>query len=546
MKLGSWGASFISAMQSLLLIELAETSNKLDSQDIKLIGSVSRRAFLSKGIASAGSLSLMSAVVGSQVLAKAASKGGLDLCALQSKFKGKLLTPEDADFNKVAFGGLWNEIHPKRAPQLIAQVNDENDIAHVIKYARANKLKVSVRGGGHNWCSPSVRNSGILIDLTRMNKVISIDAKTRKAVMQPIISNREVQAALKPYDLAFPTGHCPPVKLSGYLLSGGMCWNQGVWGPAVGSVEAIELVTSDGELIVASADQNQDYFWAARGAGPGLFAVATRYHLKLYPLPKAIATSLYYYPYEDMEAICDWLGPLARQLPTNVELSFGILSAPSKLADKCKSSNGKTCCVSATVFADSEAEAHAALSPLENCPMIDKRLSKSVQQPADFESLFDASGALWPPKLRCDVDALFYNSTLTDIAKAIKDHFLTSPSPKALVFISVFTGENVPVPPPVDTAFSMTGNLYGGPWTMWQKQTDDAQNKEWHEKCVQLLSPHVCGHYVSESNTVEHPDFAKASYKEANWERLAQLRKKYDPEGIFFAYSDGLEDDFGA
>lgn len=397
-----------------------------------------------------------------------------------------------------------------------------------------------MRGGGHNWCSPSNRNGGILIDLANLNKVISIDANARKAVVQPIVSNREVLAALKAYNLAFPSGHCPPVKMSGYLLSGGMSWNQGVWGPGVASVEAIELVTPDGELIVANANENRDYFWAARGAGPGLFAVATRYHLKLYPLPKAIACSLYYYPYEEIATICDWLGPLARQLPKNVELSFGVLAAPPDLADKCTSSNGKLCCVSATLFADSEAAVHTALSPLDNCPIIGKCLSKSVEQPSNFEALFDASGTLWPPGLRCRADALFYDCALTDVAGAVKDHFLTTPSPKSLIFISVFTGENVPVPPPDDAAFSMTGRLYGGPWTMWENSADDAENKQWHEKCVQSLLPHVCGHYVAETNTVEHPDFAKASYKEANWHRLAQLRKKYDPDEVFFDFASGL------
>jgi FAD/FMN-containing dehydrogenase len=90
-------------------------------------------------------------------------------------------------------------------------------------------------------------------------------------VSEPIISNREIQQKLKPHGLAFPSGHCPQVKLSGYLLSGGMSWNQGVWGHGVESVEKIEMVTADGELITADKDHNQDYFWAARGAGPGLF-----------------------------------------------------------------------------------------------------------------------------------------------------------------------------------------------------------------------------------------------------------------------------------
>jgi len=515
----------------------AQESNQTQSGSDNNV--ISRRRFLSKGIVSAGSLILLSGSIGSSALARALGHPKLDLSSLQGKFEGKLVSPQDEDFNKLVFGGLWNKLYPKRAPQLLAQVSSDKDVITIIKYARANKLKVCVRGGGHNWCAPSIRNSGILIDLTNLNKVISIDAKARRAIVQPIISNREMQACLKPYNLAFPSGHCPPVKLSGYLLGGGMAWNQGVWGPGVESVEAIEMVTPDGELITASAKENQDYYWAARGAGSGLFAVALRYHLKLYPLPKALTASVYYYPYENVVEVAQWLGPLASKLPNNVELSQFVITAPPELAEQCKSSAGKVCLVTATMFAEDLTDAQNTLKALDTCPIIDKCLSKSIAQPTDFEKLFDASGDLWPGNLRCRVDALFSNSSIADIFKALKDHLLESKSPKAVFMFALFTGSNVPAPLP-DAAFSMSAKLYGGSWTMWDKPGDDAENKKWHEKCIALLGPFIAGHYVSESDTTGHPDYAKASYKEANWKRLGELRKKYDPEGVFFDYSGGL------
>ncbi len=112
----------------------------------------------------------------------------------------------------------------------------------------------------------------MMIDLTNLNQVISIDEKAQKAVVQPIISNRDIQMHLNAKGMAFPSGHCPQVKLSGYLLSGGMAWNQGVWGPGVGSVEAIELVTPDGELITADKDRNTDYFGRHEGLVPASLA----------------------------------------------------------------------------------------------------------------------------------------------------------------------------------------------------------------------------------------------------------------------------------
>lgn len=180
------------------------------------------------------------------VTGKTESKGpahaSLDASTLRKNIRGQVLTASDADFEKVALD-IWNKYGPiKRRPQLIVRVVDKQDVVEAVKFARTNKLKVTVRGGGHHWSNSPLRNSGVMIDLTNLNKIISIDAKAHRAVVQPIISNREIQAHLNAQNLSYPSGHCPPVKLSGYLLSGGMSWNQGVWGPGIGSVEALELV----------------------------------------------------------------------------------------------------------------------------------------------------------------------------------------------------------------------------------------------------------------------------------------------------------------
>ena len=75
---------------------------------------------------------------------------------------------------------------------------------------------------------------------------------------------------------------------------------------------------------------------------------------------------------------------------------------------------------------------------------------------------------------------------------------------------------------------------------MWDSPEEDGPNISWHERCVQLLKPYVVGHYVAETDTVTHPEYAKLSYTLTNWERLTELRKKHDPDGVFFDFSDGL------
>jgi len=134
----------------------------------------------------------------------------------------------------------------------------------------------------------------MLLDLSQLREV-SIDPTSRTATLQPGVTSRELASALAEHELAFPVGHCGHVGLSGFLLSGGLGWNAGVWGPACLSITGVEVVTADGQLTWADEGRNAELFWAARGAGPGLCAVVTRFHLKLYPLPKAIVSSTYVY-----------------------------------------------------------------------------------------------------------------------------------------------------------------------------------------------------------------------------------------------------------
>ncbi|MBY0357890.1 MAG: FAD-binding oxidoreductase [Candidatus Obscuribacterales bacterium] len=498
----------------------------------------SRRRFLAKTIAVSGSF-LASGAYAKQLLAQSPNNASVDLTVLQKSIQGKVVQKGDPEFDTFVYGELWNKLVPKRAPQVVVRVNNEQDVVEAVRFAKANKLKVVVRGGGHNWCSPSLRNGGMMIDLTNLNKVISIDPLARKAVVQPIISNREIQAHLNAHGMSYPSGHCPPVKLSGYLLGGGMAWNQGVWGTGTESVEAVELVTPDGELITASAEQNNDYYWAARGAGCGLFAVAVRYHLKLYPLPKYITANSYSYPLDQAVPIADWLGQISHRLPNNVELSLFMLKAPPELAAKTKTSAGKICMVTATVFADSEEEARSAVKLLDECPSMSKCMAKVTNEHVNFEKLFDMSGSLWQADRRNHVEAMFSNSNAGKLFAAVKDHFLKVPSPESIIMFAFFTGPSVPAPLP-DAAFSMSARLYGGPWTMWTEAKDDEANSKWHKKCIELLKPFVHGHYIGESDTITYPAHIKGAFLPRNYERLQKLRQKHDPDGVFFSFAEGL------
>ena len=111
---------------------------------------------------------------------------------------------------------VWNGIEPDRSPDVIVTVTDDDDVVQAINFARKNGLKVVVHGGGHTWCGLALRNGGMTIDLSRLTKS-KIDKDSAKAIIQPIISNRDAARRLGEHGLAFPLGHC---LLAGILYAG--------------------------------------------------------------------------------------------------------------------------------------------------------------------------------------------------------------------------------------------------------------------------------------------------------------------------------------
>lgn len=460
----------------------------------------------------------------------------MDIACLERRVKGKVIARDHQRY-RLVWESNWNQLRPERYPDIIVQVANDHDAVEAIKFARETRLKVAVRGGGHAWCGTPLRKGGMLIDLSLLSE-IKIEPGARTATIQPFISNQDLLRELEPYQLAFPVGHCPQVKASGYLLSGGIGWNGSQWGQACLSVSAVEMVTAEGRLITASTEQNQDLFWAARGAGAGMFAVATRYHLKLYPRPQAIHTSAYYYSLSKLHEVAQWFADAIETMPRKVEMTLFMVSGPADLAAQCRSYNGKVCMITATVFADSQQEATETLAILERCPY--PSLRRTVAEAASFESLFALSRSMWPEFYRNKVESLWSNSSPADLLCAVREHFTKTPNPKTLVLFALYPGWAKGVPPQHDMALSKAARVYGGPWTMWEDAKDDAANIEWHRTCCEILKPFAVGRYLGESDIIDDRSRAEEAFSPANWRRLRELRAKYDRDGVFHGLFGGL------
>ncbi|MGH8014117.1 MAG: FAD-binding oxidoreductase [Candidatus Binataceae bacterium] len=457
----------------------------------------------------------------------------MELTELRNRIRGDVMTSVDAGYEDLRRSMVWNQLVPQRRPRAIVQAAGEDDVVEAIRFARANRLKVAVRGAGHSWVGYSLHDDSLLLDLGSLNKV-SIDREARIAVIQPAVHGREFSELLAAQGLAFPVGHCPTVAMSGFLLNGGLGWNFNARGPSCFSIEAARVVTADGRLIAADERQNSDLLWAVRGAGPGFFGVVTEYILRLYPAPSAITTSNYCYPLERAKEVGIWAGKVARQLPAHVELTVFVASSPSPIANRCASNMGLARILNATAFVDSADEGASTLSILNSCPVASDCLLKEPNLSTPIDALLDIGALLWPEGHRYLAATLWTNSPPGDVLATLGDHFMRAASLKSHGVLVFSTGDRSPLP---DGAYSMTADALLLCYAVWERAEDDAANTDWHRTTITALERYAIGHYVGESDIIGEPRRAERSYTKSNWERLQQLRRKYDPDGLFLTHT---------
>ncbi|GED86209.1 FAD-binding oxidoreductase [Streptomyces sp. 6-11-2] len=450
----------------------------------------------------------------------------------RSRIEGAVLRRGDADYETARARALWNELKPDRYPDLIVRAACERDVQEVLKLAVSSGLRLAVRAGGHSWCGSPLRDGGVLLDLSGLNQW-EIDADSATATVQPGVIGSRFAKELARRDLAFPAGHCPSVALGGYLLSGGLGWNSGLWGVGCASVLEITAVTADGEVLRCTEEEHPGLFWAARGAGPGFFAVVTGFRLRLRPRPTALAATSYVFPLTAVGPVADWATGAARELPANVEQSF--LLAAENASGVPDGPWPEVVVVTATAFANSHTEAVDALRPLRSCPLSERPLSRRLDEPTSLSVLYDANLDLWPEKHRYAADTLWSHEGYASLLATLCDAVARAPSGKSFVLapVSPVSREDELLR---NMAFSVLGESYVVPYAVWTDPAHDDVNVHWLRDAMRAMEPFGTGHYIAEADLTADPSRARQSFTTADWQRLRSLRAEYDPQGLFFSY----------
>ncbi len=208
---------------------------------------------------------------------------------LQRSFAGVVLGPEDADYDAARRG--FNALIDRR-PAVIARCTGASDVSAAFDFARVHELEVAVRGGGHNPAGHCVCDDGLVIDLTLM-RTVDVDGDARMARADGGATWLDFDAATQAFGLVTPGGVVGSTGVCGLTLGGGIGHLTAQHGLTCDGLVGAEVVTPDGTVVRASADENAELLWALRGAG-GNFGVATRLDFRLYPLERVVGGLLTY------------------------------------------------------------------------------------------------------------------------------------------------------------------------------------------------------------------------------------------------------------
>jgi len=440
-------------------------------------------------------------------------------------FTGALVPREDPRFEAARVDRVFNRRIPDRRPAAVLKVATERDVALGVRLARERGWQVAVRSGGHSWAQWSVREDALVIDLAALQD-ISYDEQTRIVSVSPAVKGG---AVLAPYlderGRFFVGGHCPTVGVGGFLLQGGQGWNCRGWGWAAEYVEAIDVVTADGELVRADSSQNSDLYWAARGAGPGFFGVVTRFHLRTLPAPGHVAHTVQAFDLDDFDEVMTWLHDLHHSVADTVEI-VALTKTDRTLSDR------PVLLVTGVALVSEEAEAEAALAPFRSNPALDRALLVVDAAPTTLEKERARQLVDNPEGHRWAVDNAWLSGPVEQVLPAMRRAYTTLPNDKAFtIWFSMAPLRRLP-----DMAFSMQSEIYLASYVPWQDESDDHSSQAWLREVMIDLQPVTIGQYLGDG------DLSRRQVKfmsDDNWARLQEVRAVRDPENLFVGHLAG-------
>lgn len=436
--------------------------------------------------------------------------------SLRSRLRGTLLQSDDYGYD--AARTVWNAMIDRR-PALIARCIGSSDVIAALEFAREHGMQVSVRGGGHSVSGNCLVEGGLMIDLSPM-KSIRIGPDTRIADVEPGVLWGEFDREAQAFGLATVGGTVATTGVAGLTLGGGFGWLTGKHALTVDNLLSADVITADGRLLHASADEHPDLFWALRGAGAN-FGVVTSFQYRLHPVGPKILGGMVLHPVDQAGDVLRFYREFMQDVPDELTTYAAILTDPSGVQVValaiCYSGDleeGERVVAPLRAFGDPVADLIGPTTYLDQQALLTRGLPYGRQN-------------YWKSGL---------SRALTDDAiDAIAEVAPSVPSPYTAIVLAGNAGAAGRVPSH-DTAYFHRDAVYNAMiLSAWEDPDENDRNVGWTKDVFAQLEPHLTGGvYVNDLNDpLDEGDRRVREAYGGNYDRLSIIKAKYDPDNVF-------------
>ena len=441
--------------------------------------------------------------------------GRIDNAAIdkfETGLRGLLLRPGSDAYEGAR--KLWNGMIDRK-PALIARCAGTADIISSVSFAREHGLQVAVRGGGHSFPGHSTCDGGLVIDLSTM-KGIRVDSAARLVRAQPGVKWIDFDHETQTFGLATSGGTVSDTGIAGLTLGGGLGFLSSKHGLTIDNLVSADIVTADGRLLTANAGEHPDLFWGLRGGG-GNFGIVTSFEYRLHSVGPTVFGGMIAYPLSRARDVLRFYNDFTKTAPDELTTYAGFLTPPG----------GDTvvaliCCYCGPLdkgeavtrpFRSLATPVHDALGPLPY-----------VMQQQIFDAGFP-TGSYYYSKA----------DSLTDLDAEVIDILIeyASNKPSSLSGIAIQTVFGAASRVASDATAFPHRTFPFAPIivSQWLDPAQTAENVAWARDCWGALHPFAGGVYVNDLGENDE-ERIPAAYG-TNYQRLAALKKKYDPDNCF-------------
>jgi FAD/FMN-containing dehydrogenase len=443
------------------------------------------------------------------------------IAQFRGKFRGDLIDPSDPRFDaaRKVYNGMID-----RKPALIAQCSDVADVMAAIAFARANDVRVSIRGGGHNAGGLGIADDALVIDLCKM-KFVHVDQATGAVRVGGGATWADVDHATYAFSLAVPCGFISSTGVGGLTLGGGIGHLTRKYGLTIDNLLAADVVLADGTCVVASATENPDLFWAIRGGG-GNFGVVTSFLFQGRPVSTVCGGPMLW-ELDDTEAMMKFYREFIATAPETINGFFAFITVPPGPPFP-EALHFKKMCGIVWCYPGSIEEANKLLDPVRAF----RKPAFEFFVPMPFPMLNGMFDGLYPAGLQWYWKGDFFNELSDGAIQGHLKHGAQLPTLHSTMHLYPISGA-AHRPSNTDTPWAYRDAEFcqvivgvdpdpanAGKITDWARNYHDA------------LHPYGAGGAYINFMMEEGDERIRATYK-GNYDRLASVKAKYDPANFF-------------